>query len=461
MKQREEMLRDLHRRIAQYEEEKKMKHSKIKSIFSTTKTVGKNEVNTPDEDGYIEVVSGTERIKSSNRMMHIVGTVAACSVLVASIGATGMILNKNEEKRATLSEESFVSTEAPEMTVCKEDVVSTKTPEEVPETPVYKSTDNGTISPFIDFKQIYFEIGCLNNYEYVEYSDATYDNLAVFLNNFNWGEGTDISEDELPDFNNYVGNGYMIDWRKGDVWFYVYVTDDGKAYYYMTKCVPDGNNFYYPISGSVIYDIDYEVFDKGIEDIWNNDLPDTSEYISKAKRMYLTQGEFMNAAVYDKGSSSFEEVVPDNDKTAAALQGFFREDFVGMLQKEKCVEEYYEIPDSTYEVVCYYKTSDTTTRRLTYFINSDGTLSLCEYEINDEGEIPTGCPNYYIDMNEFETVLNDILSGQYDDKYSFDATTTTATTSATETSTVTTVVQENVSAETNESTPYEDDNNMS
>ena len=281
MLKHEKMIENVHRRIAQYEEEKKMKNSKFKNIFSTTKSNSQNEVNIPDEDGYIEVASGTERIMFSNRMMRIVGTVAACSVLAVSIGATGVLLNKNSEKRSTISEEEVVYTEAPE---------------EVTETPVYKLTDNGTIAPFIDFNQISFGIGRINNYEYIGYSDETYDKLTVFLNTFNWGEGMNISE-ELPDFDNYEGNGYMINWRKGDVWFYVYVTEDGKAYYYMTKCVPDGNNFYYPISGSVVYDIDYEVFDKGIKDIQSNDVPDTSEYISKTERIYLTQGEFLNAAV--------------------------------------------------------------------------------------------------------------------------------------------------------------------
>lgn len=439
MLKHEEMIENVHRRIAQYEEEKKMKHSKFKNIFSTKKQDSKNEVNTPNEDGYIEVVSGTERIKTSNRMIRIVSTVAACSVLAAGIGATGVLLNKNKANRSALSEKDVVCTETPETTV-------------------YKLSDNGTISPFIDFRQIYFGIGCLNNFDYVEYSDATYDNLAVFLNNFNWGEGNDISENEVPDFDNYEGNGYMINWRKGDVWFYVYVMDYGKAYYYMCHCEPDGGNYYYPISGSVMYDIDYAAFDKGIKEIWSNDVPDTSKYISKRERMYLTQGEFINATVQGKEGASLDKIVSKNEKSSAALQGFIREDFVGMLQNTDPVEDGNNI--DSYEIACYYKTSDTTTRRLTYYIGSNGSVSLCEYELTDTDSIPTGCTNYYIDINELETVLNDIVNGKYDDKYSFEPTTTAVTTSITKTTsttvtstTVTTTEQNNSPEEETEEVP--------
>ena len=394
-----------------------MKHSKLKTIFSTMKSETKIETNTPNEDGYIEVVSGIERVKTSNRMIRIVSTVAACSVLAAGIGTTGVFLNKNKANRSILSEEENVFSEIEE----KNEIV-----------------DNGSISPFIDFRQIYFGLDIINNYDFVEYSDATYDKLAIFLNNFNWGEGKDISENELPDFYNYEGNGYTINWRKGDVWFYVYVTDDGKAYYYVTKCEAkyenSGISFYYPISESLVYDIDYEAFDRGVKDIWSSDVPDTSEYISNRTKKYLSQGEFLNADVQSADESSIIE----NDKTSSALQGFIREDFLDMLQNEKLVEGGNGV--DAYNVVCYYKTSSTTTRRLTYYINSDGTVSLCEYEITGETDIPTGFSNYYIDINEFETVLNDILNGKYDDKYSFETTTTeTTTTQTTTTETSTTI----------------------
>ena len=393
------------------------------------------------EDEYIEVVNSTERIESSHRMLRIVSAIAASNVLITGIGATGYLLYKNKSQNSSLSEEEVVSlTQAAETTETSE-----------------AETDSNSVAPFADFRQIYFGIYELNNYDFTVYSDATYDKLAIFLNSFNWGEASKIAEKYIPDFDNYEGKGYDIGWQKGDIWFYVYVTEKGKAYYLEKKCNPDGNCFDYPIIASSVYNIDYATFDKGIQDIWSSDVPDTGDYLSKMDKMYLTQGEFLNGIVKRYKDFDSEEVVPENHKSFNALQGFLRDDFVGMLKKEKDID--YNSDELIYTVECYYTTSSTTTRRLTYYISGNGFANLCEYELTDTDEIPTGCSNYYIDIQEFETVLNDILSGKYDDKYSFEAktTTTAVTTSSTtnETTTVPAAVQENVPEEEPKDEPVE------
>jgi hypothetical protein len=440
MLKHEEMIENVHRRIAQYEEEKKMKKSKFKNIFSAKNN--KTEAKKLNEDEYTEVVSGTDNISSSRNTLRIVSSLAAAAVLVTGIGATGFLLHKNKSNNSALPEEDVICTESNE----SDNIV-----------------DPGAVSPFVDFRQIYFGIWSFpeNFDEYpFDYSSETYDKLAVFLNNFNWGEGNNIEEKDIPDFDNfdgngYNGNGYAINWRKGDVWFDIYVTEDGKAYYTAKKCQPDTDtgNYFYPIIESSVYDIDYETFDKGVQDICSSNVPDTGEYLSKREKKYLTQGEFKNGMVECREEYNSEEVISENHKSFNALQGFLRDDFVGMLQ--------HPIDDITYDsdyliytVECFYTTSSTTTRRLTYYISSNGAVNFCEYELTADANIPTGCDNYYIDINEFETVLNDIASGKYDDKYSFETktTTTTVSTSATtsETTTVATTEQAPPPEETDE-----------
>ena len=121
------------------------------------------------EDEYIEVVNSTERIESSHRMLRIVSAIAASTVLITGIGATGYLLYKNKSQNSSLSEEEVVSlTQAAETTETSE-----------------AETDSNSVAPFADFRQIYFGIYELNNYDFPVYSDATYDKLAIFLNNLN------------------------------------------------------------------------------------------------------------------------------------------------------------------------------------------------------------------------------------------------------------------------------------
>ena len=446
MLKHEEMIENVHRRIAQYEEEKKMKHSKLKYIISAINPKTKKESVKTNE--YTDVVSGTDTFNSSKCIMHTVSSLAAAAVLVTGIGATGFMLHKNNANKTALPEEDVICTEPIEI------------------------ADHSAVAPFADFRQIYFGVKKLNKYDEIEYSDATYDKLAVFLNNFIWGEENKVAESDIPDFDNcdgngYNGKGYVINWRKGDVWLYVYVTGEGKAYYLERKCTPDGNSFYYPIIESSVFNIDYETFDKNIQDILISDVPDTDAYISKMDKMYLTQGEFQNGNVEHREGYYSEELIPEGHRSFKALQGFLRDDFVDMLQKDKSIG--HDSNEHLYTVACYYKTSNTTTRRLTYYISSNGVVNLCEYELTKNASIPTGCLYYYIDIEEFENVLDDILSGKYNDKYLFEAkitttagTTTTTTSTSTTTSTtlaemtiVTTAEQDNVSEEETEDEPVE------
>ena len=110
MLKHEEMIENVHRRIAQYEEEKKMKHSKIKNIFSAVKPNTKGEVNKNNEDGYIEVVSGTETVKRSSSLLRMVSTFAACAVLAGGIGTTGFLMHRQSKNQPSSETDNVVAT---------------------------------------------------------------------------------------------------------------------------------------------------------------------------------------------------------------------------------------------------------------------------------------------------------------------------------------------------------------
>lgn len=103
MLKHEEMIENVHRRIAQYEAEKKMKHSSIKNLFSAIKPDSSKDKN--NGEGYIEVVSSTERIEPSHRILRVVSTLAAGAVLVTGIGATGVLLHRNKPLKPAVTEE--------------------------------------------------------------------------------------------------------------------------------------------------------------------------------------------------------------------------------------------------------------------------------------------------------------------------------------------------------------------
>ena len=70
MLKHEEMIENVHRRIAEYEEAKKMKHSAFKNIFSAIKPNTNNKNANGSEEVYTEAASGTERLRPTKRMLR-------------------------------------------------------------------------------------------------------------------------------------------------------------------------------------------------------------------------------------------------------------------------------------------------------------------------------------------------------------------------------------------------------
>ncbi|WP_303797299.1 hypothetical protein [Ruminococcus flavefaciens] len=400
MLKHEEMIENVHRRIAQYEEEKKMKHSTFKNIISAIKPNTKKEETKTSEDGYIEVVSGTERIETSHRMLRMVSTLAAGAVLVTGIGATGLLLNKNKPQKSSETDNSTISTEAEEITQ-------------------FTNEENSKVSPFGDMGKANLSLSILHEEisfdDYEDYSSATYDRLAKFMNSLDWGEGTDVEPIDIPDFYKYEGEGYIISWDKADINYSVVVLDNETVYYIVQKCQPNNGYFDYNYIESHIYKIDYAAFDAGVKDILSQNVSDKGEYLSQRDLMKYFDGEFLYAELYLEKTGSSEIVKPEKESTRKALEGFLENDFMHMLKKGDSADN--ESSEADYTIVRYYKTGDDTERRETYFITNNGSVSLCAYVITNGDSIPQFPVNFSIDVKEFDAALNDVLSGKNDAKY--------------------------------------------
>lgn len=400
MLKHEEMIENVHRRIAQYEEEKKMKHSTFKNIISAIKPNTKKEETKTSEDGYIEVVSGTERIETSHRMLRMVSTLAAGAVLVTGIGATGLLLNKNKPQKSSETDNSTISTEAEEITQ-------------------FTNEENSKVSPFGDMGKANLSLSILHEEisfdDYEDYSSATYDRLAKFMNSLDWGEGTDVEPIDIPDFYKYEGEGYIITWNKADINYSVVVLDNETVYYIVQKCQPNNGYFDYNYIESHIYKIDYAAFDAGVKDILSQNVSDKGEYLSQRDLMKYFDGEFLYAELYLEKTGNSEIVKPEKESTRKALEGFLENDFMHMLKKGDSADN--ESSEADYTIVRYYKTGDDTERRETYFITNNGSVSLCAYVIANGDSIPQFPVNFSIDVKEFDAALNDVLSGKNDTKY--------------------------------------------
>ena len=396
MLKHEEMIENVHRRIAEYEEEKKMKHSVFKKSIFAMKHDADNKKADNSQDGYTEVASGTERIKRSNNMVRIVSSIAAVAVLAVGIGATGYMLHKNKTLNPGISDEDVIFTQPTETTA-----VSIASP--------------ASASPFGDFEKTFFYFHIRNSNK--EYSDETYGRLAKYLNTFSWGEGEEIAAKDMPEEGQYGGWYYCIGWEQGEFYNDIYVMENGKAFFEKLKYEADDSDpdrLVFTPQEYALYEIDFDTFTKGIEDILEQDVPYTGDNLSPRDIRELSVGEFMSAELYSEKDGQSENIVPENDSTKKSLEKFLRDDFITMLSKGDTEES---TGEKLYTVVRYFKTSDTTTRREDCFIYEDGTVKLCSYLLlSTDGGILRKKEYYRIDTEGFETKLEDILSGKYDGK---------------------------------------------
>ena len=222
-------------------------------IIKACENIDKTNIERIDNDGYTEVASGTERISRKNNIIRIVSAVAACAVLAAGIGTTGVLLHKNHRSQLAGSEDVDVA----ESRSC----------------------------PFGDFNtfKYSFEDG---NVKYVNYYDENNGKLSDFLNNFDWGDALEHSEIEkdsrylkfeYPDSEYVYAEKVAVLDNEDRVYTIYRNTSEG---YSIIKIVNGGYVSYMDFSSHIAtegvdvitenrcYKIDFEAFDKGVQEIF-------------------------------------------------------------------------------------------------------------------------------------------------------------------------------------------------
>ena len=207
-----------------------MKERIIRACKSAEK---KNITRIDSDDGYTEVASGTDRIGSRGRIIRTVSAAAACMVLLAGIGTTGVLLHRQNSN--------------------------------IPSSNV--SENECRSCPFGDFSTFSYSFDAGDG-KYGNYSAETYAALSDFLNKFDWGEAVEKEEgrDKEADVEEPM---YNIKWTMGDtppVESNLHIAKDGYvSYYEMMMNFETGTME--PIDDFKWYKIDFDAFDSGIKDI--------------------------------------------------------------------------------------------------------------------------------------------------------------------------------------------------
>jgi hypothetical protein len=215
--------------------------TKERIIAACEETAKNRSIEKNNNSEYTDHVFTAERVKPRNSIMRTVSAVAACALLAGGIGTTGFLLHKQG---------TVPSAEVEPTTVVAEDVVE-------------------LFSPFGDFNTFDFFVK-VNDGDKVSYSDETNDKLAAFLNTFNWGN--ELSEEEIAEVENLEPDDdiktYHISWKIDDTIYTLGLGDIGFATYNVTRLVNNGAE----LLEEKVYRIDFEAFDKGLQEILKDEL---------------------------------------------------------------------------------------------------------------------------------------------------------------------------------------------
>lgn len=235
---------------------------KERIIKACEESAGNRITRETNNDGFTEVVSGTERVSSRSRMIRMVSALAACAVLVGGIGATGALLHK--QNRSHLADSELVQSTNAE-------------------------------SPFGDFSTFEFRFDAGDG-KYGQYSAKTYARLADCLNRFDWGDELDDSEIEANDKylkfeegdSEYVyddrveslNNGelvYNIAWSTSEGYRHINIVKGGYVSYadFSNYIATDGVSV---IIDSKCYNIDFDAFDSQVQEILSQNADAVSPF---------------------------------------------------------------------------------------------------------------------------------------------------------------------------------------
>ena len=373
----DEMIENVHRRIAQYEEEKRMKHSRIKKIFSAEKPDTKIEMTKNYEDEYTEIASGTDTVKRSSGMIRMISAVAACAVLVGGIGTTGVLLRKQDKHKPTSETDNVVETT----------------------TEVSKSE---VICPFGDFTARDFTF-MNDDGNYGSYSKEAYAKIAEYLNTFNWGENIETNENNPNTqspcaiyWDDDINDRHVID-----------IYDNGKVFYTVYRMHPDGNEDIF-VKG--FYKIDFNKFDSELKAVLATCVYDKN--ISEQDIANLVEVNLESAKLFDSNNN---EVILANEEQNAKLAEFLSGDFMKMIQSSK--PGWDTDTPLLYVVEQIFNVDEKTKRRQSYYIHTNGSVSRCEYKTDENGEWqPADNQLYFINVDELNAKLDELIKNKQEVK---------------------------------------------
>lgn len=250
-------------------------------------------------------------------------------------------------------------------------------------------------TPFGDFTTFDFEF-CKDIYSYNNRSGEVYEEIADFLNNFDWGDEVTETEQRTPQ-QVAESMAYEVRWEIGDRFCYFYIVNDGHVHY--GENITDNDTNVATTVDKRYYKIDFDAFDSGIMEILTNAQ---SESTSKGVYAVKTEkGTLESVKLFDMDDA---EVIPEDEAGREKLEVFLKDDFSNMLKPTVSDDI---VGGIKWKVERIYRIDKDTLRRETFFIYMDGFVNRCEYQINGIEETPTGTDNHEIDMKEFETVLID------------------------------------------------------
>lgn len=373
----DEMIENVHRRIAQYEEEKRMKHSRIKKIFSAEKPDTKIEMTNNYEDEYTEIASGTDTVKKSSGMIRMISAVAACAVLAGGIGTTGVLLRKQDKNKPASETDNVVET----TTEAAEPEIS---------------------CPFGDFTARDFTF-MNDDGNFGSYSKEAYAKIAEYLNTFNWGENIETNEKQ-PN----TQSPCAIYWDDEiDDRHVIHIYDNGKVFYTVYRMHPDGNE---DIFEKGFYKIDYNKFDSEIKAIFAICVYDKN--ISEQDIANLVEVNLESVKFFDADDN---EIVPVNEDIKAKFTEFLSGNFLKMIQPSK--PGWDSDKSLLYYVEQIFNVDEKTKRRQTYYIYTNGFINRCEYTTDENGEWqPSDAQNYSINVDELNAKLDEFIKNKQEVK---------------------------------------------
>ncbi len=213
----------------------KMPEDMKERIIRACESAEENNITRIDnEEGYAEVVSGTERVAPRSRIIRTVSAAAACLVLLAGIGTTGVLLHRQNSN------------------IAGSDVIS----------------EGEHSSPFGDFSTFDYSFDAGDG-KYGNYSAKTYAKLTDFLNKFDWGESVEkeAGRDKEADVEEPM---YNVKWTRGDtppIDCNIHIANDGYVSYQESMMDFETGGQMPLTENSKWYKIDFDAFDSGINEI--------------------------------------------------------------------------------------------------------------------------------------------------------------------------------------------------